>query len=312
MLCYREAAAAGIMWRFIHLSDPHLGSMRDGEWNNRFLCTMMPDVMGCLRRDLAELEPDFILVTGDITSRQTRDAMFAGRDLLDALGFPYYPMGGNHDFVSQESRGWFLEAFQARLPDGDSVYSFTHKDLHFCVLDPWWKWTDDSLCSFSEMDMAKKLDVSPAGARWAVPPHQFAWIEEDLEAHASTPTIVASHYPAVPIPARMRRPGMKDAGHLDNAKMLIDLLVRFPQVKALMAGHVHMNFIESKDGLVHVVTGAMPEYPIEYRDVQVYDDRLEITTCPLSDTSFAARSLIDGREWTAGDEQDRTATIPLV
>jgi len=299
------------MWRFVQLSDPHLGSTRDGEWNNRFLCTMMPDVMRCLRRDLKALTPDFLLVTGDIASRQTRDAVFAARDLLDALGLPYYPMGGNHDFVSEESRSWFLEAFEARLPDADTVYSFTHKGLHLCALDPWWKWSDDSLCPFSEKDVAKKLDVSPAGARWAVPPHQLAWLDEDLAAHAETPTIVASHYPVIPIPERMQRPGMKDAGHLDNGDMVAELLLRFPQVKAVLSGHVHMHFAESRDGLVHVVTGAMPEFPTEYRDVQVWDDRIEIRTCPLSDASFAARSLIDGRDWTAGEEQDRTLTIPL-
>lgn len=299
------------MWRFVQVSDPHLGSETDGQWNNGFLCTMMPDVMACLRKDLAQLEPEFILATGDIASKQTRDAMFAARDLMDSLGFPYYPMGGNHDFVLEDSRAWFLEAFRAHLPEDDTVYSFTHKNLHFCVLDPWWKWSDDTLCPFSEAAVAAKLDKSLEGVRWAVPPHQLAWLEDDLSVHPLTPTIVATHYPAIPIPTRMQRPGLKDAGHLSNGDLLVELLAHHPQVKVIMAGHVHMHFVERDSTLTHVVTGALPEYPTEYRIVDVYDDHLEITTTGMSDKTFAQRSLIPGRNWTSGEEQDRTVTIPL-
>jgi len=273
---------------------------------------MMPEVMSCLRRDLARFEPDFVLATGDICSHQTRDAMFAARDLMDSLSIPYYPMGGNHDFVVEHSREWFLEAFQMRIPSMDTVYSFAHKNLFFCVLDPWWKWSDDTLCPVSERAVAEKIDVSLKGARWAIPPHQFAWLEEELATHQDIPTIIASHYPAVPIPRRMRRPGIKDAGHLDNGNMLIEMLQAHPQVRAIFSGHVHMHFIQPiNDGLTQVVTGALPEYPTEFREVRVRDKEMEIITHGLSDCTFAARSLIPGHDWTAGETCDRHTIINL-
>ncbi len=299
------------MWRFVQLSDPHLGSQRDGVWNNAFICTMMPDVIRCLKDDLKELAPDFILATGDLSSHQTRDSMFAARDLLDSLGFPYYPMGGNHDFVYKDSRAWFKEAFYAHLPTGETYYSFTHKNLHFCVLDPWWKWSDGQLSPMSEKVVARTQTRNLEGARWEVPPEQLAWLVEDLNAHRDTPTIVATHYPAVRIPERMRRPGMQDGGCLDNGGALVELLRGQPQVFAVMAGHVHLHFIERDNGLAHITTGALPEFPTEYRDIQVYNDRIEISTRGLSDTSFAARSLIPGKDWTAGQPQDRYATLRL-
>ena len=299
------------MWRFVHLSDPHLASSRDGEWNNRFLCTMMPEVMSCLSQDLGKLGADFILATGDIASTQTREAMFEARDQMDSLGVPYYPMGGNHDFVVPESRDWFLEAFAERLPVQETGYSFTHKNLHFCVLDAWWLWGDGTVSEVSEASVSANLDESLAGARWTVPPHQFTWLEEDLSAHAEMATVIALHYPLVPIPARMERPGFKNGGCLDNGDALLSLLRRFPQVKAVFSGHVHMHFIEPLEGLTQVVTGALPEFPTEYRDVRVYEDRMEVETLGLSDPSFSARSLIPGKDWTAGRTGDRTATIPL-
>lgn len=299
------------MWRFVHITDPHLASERDGLWNNKFLCSMMPEVMACLRRDLKKLQPEFILATGDICSKQTREAMFEARDLMDSLGVPYYPMGGNHDFVLKDSRVWFLEAFAHRLPRPSTVYSFDHRDLHFCVLDAWWLWSDGTLSEISEKSVTEKLDIMLKGARWAIPSDQLQWLDNDLENHANTPTLIAVHYPAIPTPERMRRPDFMDSGCLENGDALLDLLHAFPQVRAVFSGHVHMNFIEERDSLVQVVTGSLPEYPTEYRDVRVYDDRIEISTLGLSDPSFAQRSLIDGKGWTAGEAQDRNVIIPL-
>jgi 3',5'-cyclic AMP phosphodiesterase CpdA len=299
------------MWRFVQLTDLHLASTRDGVWNNQFLCTMMPEVMACIKKDLAVIEPDFILATGDIASTQTRAAMFEARDMMDALGRPYYPMGGNHDFVVSDSRKWFLEAFSAHLPTQDTVYSFTHEGLHFCVLDPWWQWADDSLSEISEASVAAKLETGLEGARWALPPDQFTWLENDLQAHDDLPTIIALHYPLMPIPERLRRPELQDGGCLTNGALLMKLLQSHCQVRAVFSGHVHLNFIEEVGGLTHVVTSALPEYPTEFREIEVYEDRLEVYSRGLSNPAFAERSLIPGKEWLAGEERDRRATISL-
>lgn len=292
-----------MLWRFVQVTDPHLGSQVDGEWNNRVICTMMPDVMSCLRRDLAELKPEFILATGDLASQQTRDAMYAARDLMDSLGFPYYPMGGNHDFVLPDSRTWFLEAFQAHLPVYRTYYSVTHRNLHICVLDPWWRWPDGSITQF--------VDRRNEREGWLVPDDQMAWLEADLETHSDLPTIIGVHYPVVPIPERIHRPGMRNNGCLYNGPELLEVFRRHPQVRAVFSGHSHMNYIVPVNGVAHIVTGALPEFPVEFRDIHVYEDRLEVFTVGLSNTSFAARSLISGREYTAGEACDRHIVIPF-
>ncbi len=299
------------MWRFVQLSDPHLASDYDGVWNSRVICTMMPDVMACLRRDLAVLSPDFILATGDIVSKQTREAMIEAGRLMDSLGIPYYPMGGNHDFVLPDSRKWFLDTFARRLPEARTYYAFQHRNLRVMVLDPWWKWTDDSLSPVSEASVAVHLDITPGGARWSVPPHQLAWLEEELRRQPHTPTLVATHYPAVPIPERIRSDDCQDTGCLDNGPLLMEILAHAPQVKAVVSGHNHVNFIEVRNGVFHIVTAALPEYPVEYRLFTVHDDRIEVETRGLSDPSFAKRSYLSGREWTRGEARDRTAVITL-
>ena len=146
---------------------------------------------------------------------------------------------------------------------------------------------------------------------WLLPRAQLAWLSADLTQNAATPPLIVCHYPAVAIPERTARPGMRDAGELDNGDELVALLQNHPQVRAIFSGHFHMNLIVQQAGLTHVITGALPEYPTEYREIRVYDDRLEIATLGLSDPSFAARSMIPGNGWTAGQAADRVATIPL-
>jgi 3',5'-cyclic AMP phosphodiesterase CpdA len=299
------------MWRFVQITDPHLGSYTDGRWNNGFIGTMMPDVMRCLRRDLLEIRPEFILATGDLASGATRDTVFAGRDLMDWLGCPYYPMGGNHDFVTDESRRWFREAYHARLPGGRTYYSFTQHGLHFTVLDPMWLWRDGSLMPVPEANMKAVAEPGADRGRWALPMEQLAWLDADLGIHEGQPAVVACHYPAIGIPERMRRPGMADAGHLENGGDMIAVLRSHPNVRAIFSGHLHMNIIEIVESVTHVITAALPEYPTEYREIAVHDDRIVVTTRGLSDPSFAARSLIEGKEWTSGEAQDRSATIAL-
>ena len=300
------------MWRFVQITDPHLGSVTDGRWNNGFLCTMMPDVMRCLRRDLREIKPEFILATGDLASRPTRDAVFAARDLMDWLGHPYYPMGGNHDFVAEKSRDWFREAYHAHLPNGRTYYSFSHNGLHFAVLDPLWVWSDGSQMPYPSPKTRLITEAGEQRGRWAVPIEQLAWLDADLGVHDAQPAIVVCHYPAIGIPERVARPNMADAGHLDNGDELITVFERHPNVRAMISGHLHMNIIEEVNGVMHVITASLPEYPVEYREMNVHDDRLEIMTRGLSDPSFAARSLIDANTWTAGEARDRSVTIPLI
>jgi hypothetical protein len=54
-----------------------------------------------------------------------------------------------------------------------------------------------------------------------------------------------------------------------------------------------------------VTTASLSEYPIEYRIVEVDDDRLTIRTQGLSDQTFAARSLLPEGEGSAGHNCDR-------
>jgi len=291
------------MWRFIQLSDPHLGSQIHSARNGRVESALIPAMVGCLRRDLSELQPDFLIVTGDIARPDSRDAVFAARDLMDSLGVPYYPMGGSSDFRYEHSREWFMEAFGAHLPNRAAHYSFTHKDVHVCVLDPWWRWTDGTLMPFGEDD------VSPPC--WVIPPEQFEWLEGDLLEHEEEATVVAVHPPSIlPEPGTTQNRTVPP-GHLENAKLLVERLTAHAQVRLVLSGGFHAHYIAREKGFTQVVTAALTEYPVEFRDIHVHEDRFEVHTKGLSNATFASQSMVHEKEWTRGTDEDRFAVIPL-
>lgn len=73
------------MSRILHLSDPHFG-------------TEQPVMVEALLRLAHALEPQAIVVSGDITQRATRAQFASARAFLDALpGVPRLLLPGNHD-----------------------------------------------------------------------------------------------------------------------------------------------------------------------------------------------------------------------
>ncbi len=293
------------MWRFLQISDLHFGEVACQQAINHSMHRQIPEIMQCLRRDAPRLEADFLVATGDLTNQGGCDAVFAARDLLDFLDLPYYPVGGDADFREPESRTWFIDAYSGHLPLADTVYSFTHKNLHFCVLDPWRLWPDGSL--------APIMTGEETGEEvWAIPPHQLHWLEDDLRSHQDIPTVVLLHYPVLPIPERVSQyDDGNSRGRITKEHLLLDLLANHEQVKLLLTGHTHYHCIRSHKGLTEISTGALVEYPIEYREFHVYDDRVEVYTQGLSNEGFAQESLIEGREWPRGSADDRELVIAL-
>jgi 3',5'-cyclic AMP phosphodiesterase CpdA len=69
----------------LQVSDPHFGTER-------------PEVVAALERFAAELRPDVLLLTGDITQRATRVQFAAARAFVDRLRVPrLLAIPGNHD-----------------------------------------------------------------------------------------------------------------------------------------------------------------------------------------------------------------------
>jgi 3',5'-cyclic-AMP phosphodiesterase len=70
--------------------------------------------------------------------------------------------------------------------------------------------------------------------RWG--PERLAWLDEQLSADSETPTLLALHHP----PLRLGVPVIDDLGlAAGDCAAVAELVARHPQVKRIVAGHVH-------------------------------------------------------------------------
>ena len=151
---------------FVQLSDCHWGY--SGAAN--------PDAANTLKKAVAsvnalELQPDFIVFTGDLTHTtddpvERRRRLGEFRDIVSALKVKTVRfLAGEHD-ASLDKGAAFREFF------GDTNYTFDHKGIHFIALD----------------------NVSDPGARLGEA--QLAWLQADLAKQSKDARIVVlTHRP---------------------------------------------------------------------------------------------------------------------
>jgi predicted MPP superfamily phosphohydrolase len=72
------------MKKIVHLSDLHFGRLSS-------------EVLTALQTKLGVLNPDFIIVSGDLTQRAKKSEYQAAANFLKNLGAPYLVIPGNHD-----------------------------------------------------------------------------------------------------------------------------------------------------------------------------------------------------------------------
>ena len=156
------------------------------------------------------LQPDAVLVSGDLTDTATDAEYEQVRELLAPLGVPLHVLPGNHDDRAAVRRHFALPG-----SGGEPVqYSVDLGPLRLVVIDT----------------------TRPGEDPGAVDAERLAWLDAELAAAPRQLTLLAMHHPplvtgmplwdAVGLPAADRR-------------ALGEVVGRHPQVRRLVAGHTH-------------------------------------------------------------------------
>ena len=82
---------------------------------------------------------------------------------------------------------------------------------------------------------------SPVGE---LPAEELAFLEACLIAEPNMPALIALHHHCIATGA-----GWLDSMQIENSSALLELLGRYPQVKAITYGHVHHEFTATYDGI---------------------------------------------------------------
>ena len=154
--------------------------------------------------------PDAVLVTGDLTENAA-DADYAqARELLASLDAPLYVLPGNHDDAPGLRRHFDMPG-----PDGEPVhYAADLGPLRLVVVD----------------------STRPGEDPGVLDEERLARLDEELAAEAGVPTVIAMHHP----PLVTGIPPLDEIGlPAEDRRALGQVVERHPQVRRIVAGHMH-------------------------------------------------------------------------
>jgi 3',5'-cyclic-AMP phosphodiesterase len=197
----------------LQISDPHIGANWDGVDPDESLLRAVEAILSLPDR------PDALLVSGDLTDNGAPEEYRRVRELLAPLDLRPHVLPGNHDL-----RAPLREAFG--LPGkGDEPVSYAVElgPLRLVCLD----------------------STVPGAEGGSLDGGRSEWLEATLAADTATPTVLALHHP----PLRTEIPTFERIGLApESCEALAAVLGRHPQVKRIVAGHVHRTIVAELAG----------------------------------------------------------------
>jgi 3',5'-cyclic-AMP phosphodiesterase len=163
--------------------------------------------------------PDALLLSGDLTDHATDAEYQRVAELLAPLPMPIHLLAGNHDDPDQ-----MRAHLNAPGSAGEPLhYSQTVDSVRLIACDTTIRGRDDG----------------------ALGPERLGWLEAELERDRETPTVLAMHHPPLLIGA----PAVDELALAETDRhALADLVARNPQIKRIVAGHVHRGAVGAIGG----------------------------------------------------------------
>jgi 3',5'-cyclic AMP phosphodiesterase CpdA len=236
----------------VQLSDPHLGA----DWNGADPVRALAAAVETARS--LRPPPDAVLVSGDLSEHATDDEYRQVRELLSPLAAPLYVIAGNHD-----ERGALRRAFELPGRDREPIqYASDLGPMRLIVLDT----------------------TIPGAEGGELDGDRLAWLERELGREPTKPTVIAMHHP----PIVTGIPAWDEIGLTrDDQRALAEIVEPHPQVRRLIAGHVHRTIAGELGG--RPVLAAPSTYLQARLDLRLQE--IELADEPAG---IAVHALIDG------------------
>jgi len=158
------------------------------------------------------LQPDLVLLSGDVTNDFTHDEAQRAAEILAGLNSPLYLVPGNHD-----DRGVLWDVFGgSAIPartDGFINYVINRPDLRIIALD----------------------SVAQGQSGGAFCNTRAAWLRETLADGGDQPTVIFMHHP----PLKCGVPETDQDG-FDGAAKLGAIIADYPNIQRILCGHIHL------------------------------------------------------------------------
>ena len=270
------------------LSDLHIGGSLGNRWHNRQLSGRAEELARASITLLNQQDLDRVVVLGDLTNAGRADELRVVNSVLSSLSMPWFVLPGNHDAPALKS-GAFREVFGSHVPD---VY---------CSLD-----------GIGMVFVTRLLPlVGPFGDKDVDSPRIEHATLQQIATDQPRLLLAFSHYPLVSEESHATVNDGAYAGHWAQGYETLLHLGKVTRGKTLVfCGHLHWHHVMRNPKWVQCATGALVEYPMECRVIDVRDELIGVTTLATASPEAAAESL-DSAEWVRGQAADRCFNVCL-
>ena len=234
------------------LSDPHVGAT----WGDGDPVAGLIKAVEAVRR-LPD-RPDAVLMSGDLADNAADGEYEFVREMLARLDAPVHVLPGNHD-----DRDTLRRHFDLPGTMGTPVqYAVDLGPLRLVVLD----------------------STRPGEDRGELDGQRLAWLDAELAAAPDRTTLIAMHHP----PLSTGIEAWDEIGlPVADRRALGEVLERHPQVRRLVAGHVHRTIAAELAGRAVL---AIPSTYVQAR-LNFNSGEIELVAEP---PGFAVHALLDG------------------
>lgn len=243
---------------FAHISDLHFGRHD-------------PRIVQRLKEILQSLEPDLVVISGDLTQRARSEEYRAGRDFLRSLALPYFVIPGNHDISAFNLverfgypwRKWYRYIGSELEPERSEIGYRVAGINTARRLGGLFNWSRGRI-SMLQSNRVKRL---------------FAGGDADKL------QIVAAHHP-------FWLPDLYEHRHLIGGRDGAVTVFRQAGVDLILSGHVHFTYTHLLQGIIvsHAGTATstrlMPNSVNSFKVVKGNRQQLKIETVAWIDRSF--------------------------
>lgn len=199
-------ATASSPLRVIQLTDLHLRAQPNTQLWGVDVDASLDAVLACLQTQ--HWPADVLLATGDLVQDEGAAAYRRLDERLAGLGLPVYVLPGNHDTPAELAA---VQPARCLRPERHLRCG----GWQFILLDSSQRGRSEGWLAAAEL----------------------AFLEQTLAAHPDLYTLVCLHHPPVAIGS----PWM-DTMRVGNGEELLAVVARYPQVRALVFGHIHQAF----------------------------------------------------------------------
>jgi Icc protein len=240
--------------KILHISDLHY------ETGKEFFPGVRENLVQ-VREQLQRLKADFMIVTGDLTTRGCirKSDLQESKDWLDNLGIPYIAIPGNHDTGANEKRS-------KEFPDLEYYESVPFEQTNFGIL-----FRGQSPVIMRDLG---SVVIIALVLRENDPDNALALLQQMLK-NITKPIILCGHYPLV----KTREEGSLATFDVDyipaTAKQLQAIVEEHRNIKLYACGHIHVNSVQRiGDACLQMSAGAIGPGPSTFRLYSITDEEL--------------------------------------